>query len=422
MKMLKLNKWHFALILFMGLILTSFGQQRKLVILSDSNSQDLQSVSTMLQQLGAPFDTAYTIIEAVEYPVIIKAEPISEGDIDASDINILNEYLTNGGAFIASSVSDSAVLRLGGLEPNPKYKNREHMKWNETSSDLFPFWSLDRPMVTYLTELIPHQSLNTLVYQSDHASVLATYDKEEVAVSKNTVGAGTMYLFGPLWQAVISPDLHQLYTEGSSTWTYVHLFRKLVASHVPSAVFKHLFPGRSIYEANFLDKAFWDQRTQFEFESQLSNGILSIRFQNIPNGFLPSIIVSNADARMVVFYNDKYQPIPYHWRTIGEENRLFYDASYGFDIATSIDGNFDQSNEVKVYPNPARSNSSIHIEVLEDAISSISLKDIHGAVVMQQQLPLAKDSVNLPSLAPGVYILKVEQNGSSIEKRLVICH
>lgn len=73
------------------------------------------------------------------------------------------------------------------------------------------------------------------------------------------------------------------------------------------------------------------------------------------------------------------------------------------------------NNNVRVYPNPAT--DELYIEGLQDG--SVTLWDVKGAVVLEQNVTSANMSVNISRLASGVYILKTSTTSGSSVTRVV---
>lgn len=77
---------------------------------------------------------------------------------------------------------------------------------------------------------------------------------------------------------------------------------------------------------------------------------------------------------------------------------------------TSIEG-------LSLYPNPV-SNGKVYISTKEDTQKEITIFDVLGKKVLQTQL--SSKELNVSSLAPGVYIIKITENQATATRKLII--
>jgi hypothetical protein len=77
---------------------------------------------------------------------------------------------------------------------------------------------------------------------------------------------------------------------------------------------------------------------------------------------------------------------------------------------TSIDG-------LSLYPNPV-SNGKVYISTKEDLEKEITIFDVLGKKVLQTQL--SSRELNVSSLSPGVYIIKINENQATATRKLII--
>ena len=103
---------------------------------------------------------------------------------------------------------------------------------------------------------------------------------------------------------------------------------------------------------------------------------------------------------------------------INEENYQFYQVvrltAANPTAVTQIGGNPDFS----VYPNPA--STEVHFELAMPALGTISLKDMTGKLVIEQ--PTGKGSVqslNISTLAAGIYVITYQDNQTLVSKKLI---
>ncbi|MEM0576133.1 T9SS type A sorting domain-containing protein [Flavobacterium polysaccharolyticum] len=77
---------------------------------------------------------------------------------------------------------------------------------------------------------------------------------------------------------------------------------------------------------------------------------------------------------------------------------------------TSIEG-------LSLYPNPV-SNGKVYISTKEDSEKEITIFDVLGKKVLQTQL--SSRELNVSSLSPGVYIIKINENQATATRKLII--
>lgn len=77
---------------------------------------------------------------------------------------------------------------------------------------------------------------------------------------------------------------------------------------------------------------------------------------------------------------------------------------------TSIEG-------LSLYPNPV-SNGKVYISTKEDSEKEITIFDVLGKKVLQMQL--SSRELNVASLSPGVYIIKINENQATATRKLII--
>ncbi len=73
--------------------------------------------------------------------------------------------------------------------------------------------------------------------------------------------------------------------------------------------------------------------------------------------------------------------------------------------------------DLSVYPNPV-SNGKIYITSKSGADKLVTIFDVLGKKVLQTQL--TSKELNVTSLSPGVYIIKVEEGDASATRKLIV--
>jgi len=70
-----------------------------------------------------------------------------------------------------------------------------------------------------------------------------------------------------------------------------------------------------------------------------------------------------------------------------------------------------------LYPNPVV-NGKVYISTKEDLEKEITIFDVLGKKVLQTQL--SSRELNVSSLSPGVYIIKINENQATATRKLII--
>ena len=83
---------------------------------------------------------------------------------------------------------------------------------------------------------------------------------------------------------------------------------------------------------------------------------------------------------------------------------------------TIIDTESQVEKEILVYPNPAK--DILHISWIGD-IQSIRLMSLNGQVLKVDDGPVEDKQINIESLAPGVYFLRIESGGRWYPARFI---
>lgn len=73
--------------------------------------------------------------------------------------------------------------------------------------------------------------------------------------------------------------------------------------------------------------------------------------------------------------------------------------------------------ELRIHPNPAIG-SNIQIVTADSAPKTVLIYDLFGKVVLRRRI--TNNNLNIASLVPGVYMVRVLQSGKSATKKLVV--
>jgi hypothetical protein len=107
--------------------------------------------------------------------------------------------------------------------------------------------------------------------------------------------------------------------------------------------------------------------------------------------------------------------------TIGTGNVEYDDiriADNWIYVTTSVLGSesFSQIDGLKMYPNPAKNN--LFIETALNSDINVSIINVLGKEVINSKV--SNNAVNISGLTPGMYIVKITEEGKTSTKKLII--
>jgi hypothetical protein len=87
---------------------------------------------------------------------------------------------------------------------------------------------------------------------------------------------------------------------------------------------------------------------------------------------------------------------------------------------------FADDIHVKIAPNPASAQTEIHISNAADGQAKLEIYNVLGTLIQTSEITLGAGSnsivLNISTLAEGIYLVRVAQNGESCVKRLKVQH
>lgn len=94
-----------------------------------------------------------------------------------------------------------------------------------------------------------------------------------------------------------------------------------------------------------------------------------------------------------------------------------------FSTALSAQENKQQPNasieELSFYPNPV-SNGKIYITSKSSQSKEITIYDVLGKKVLQATLNVNVKELNIATLSPGVYIIKIKEGDATATRKLIV--
>ena len=164
----------------------------------------------------------------------------------------------------------------------------------------------------------------------------------------------------------------------------------------------------------------WIAKKNYTTESLITNDSTNI--------FLPFVPAADEWDRFQVslstFAGEKNVQIKFEF--IGENGNWLYLDNFIVSNSNEVSLTENIFEELSIYPNPSKGDVTIEFELYKKASINLTLSNVYGATLAlrEMNLDVAKNSVQLkemyPSLKAGVYFIQLEQNGSSITKKIVI--
>ncbi|MDX2249013.1 MAG: T9SS type A sorting domain-containing protein [Bacteroidia bacterium] len=94
------------------------------------------------------------------------------------------------------------------------------------------------------------------------------------------------------------------------------------------------------------------------------------------------------------------------------------------NLTTAVDPQKDIFMSLNIFPNPAKDKFTLLFELKNNDLLNISLTDLSGKILLETQpqsyYGLQQLEFNTPQLAAGLYLLRLESNGNSTTRKLII--
>ncbi len=95
------------------------------------------------------------------------------------------------------------------------------------------------------------------------------------------------------------------------------------------------------------------------------------------------------------------------------------DATQEFSIRVGVISIYTTDNVVRFYPNPTKEYLNITLNSFENN-TTVTLIDVNGKVVLNQEITSEYTQINLSNLSQGVYILNMELDGQILQNKIII--
>lgn len=243
------------------------------------HSRNVYSAQYLINLAGIPYMTTTNIVDAIAHAnMIVCASPFKQSTLTASEIQLLKNWIGQGGVFVAPAITNtnSHLCDLFGLESVAYSKDRRTFSWREEYLKEKELAYFDEPEERTVSlgkaRNTTAESIKTYGYQPTTAEAMAYFDSTNVAaVLRHRIGAGTIYTFGILWRDVVQRSQLGKNTTATritsngfepSADIYAFFFRSLFAKINPISVWKYTIPQG--YESVLIPTHDCDSRTAYD--------------------------------------------------------------------------------------------------------------------------------------------------------------
>lgn len=243
------------------------------------HSRNVYSAQYLINLAGIPYMTTTNIVDAIAHAnMIVCASPFKQSTLTASEIQLLKNWIEQGGVFVAPAITNanSHLCDLFGLESVAYSKDRRAFSWREEYLKEKELAYFDEPEERTVSlgkaRNTTAESIKTYGYQPTTAEAMAYFDSTNVAaVLRHRIGKGTIYTFGILWRDVVQRSQLGKNTTATritsngfepSADIYAFFFRSLFAKINPISVWKYTIPQG--YESVLIPTHDCDSRTAYD--------------------------------------------------------------------------------------------------------------------------------------------------------------
>jgi len=164
----------------------------------------------------------------------------------------------------------------------------------------------------------------------------------------------------------------------------------------------------------------WVSKKNYDTESLITNDGSTI--------FLPFVPTEDEWERFQVSLSTLAgeKNVQIKFELIGENGNWLYMDNFIVSNSNEVSLSETIFGDLAIYPNPSQGDVTIEFELYKKATVKIALSNVYGATLATEVLNLdaTKNSVQLNSLYPnlkaGVYFIQLEQNGTTMTKKVVI--
>ncbi|MFT5822574.1 MAG: hypothetical protein ACI8ZM_003830 [Crocinitomix sp.] len=326
-------------------------------ILEETNDSRLYAATHLMDLAGIPYDVINSLESAFDYPVIITATTIREEAFSLPQVELISDWVTNGGVLITSGIRDENFNDLCGINAINSTNLVHEITWDTATYPEY-FDQLDDELeVTISIGRAPDPTFTTRYYTLDSGVSLGEYGDGTCALARNEYGLGHVYTFGPdlrdvIYRPQINRDIQaqRSFTNGfePSLDVFGFIVRNIIRLHIASTIYK--YPAIQNSSSTLLITHDVDSQTAFDSAFYFSDYELSKEFvasYNITTKYFENELSS-------AFYNPA---------SIATINHLLIN---GHQIASHSVGHFPDFSDGDLFPygetgNTMESYSPTHI-------------------------------------------------------------
>lgn len=251
----------FAIVYFALFLNIGHSQMQRKVALLNMNSYNLetnnsrhQATINLLRLAGIPFDTTSFIDTAINYPVVVTGSRITDTALTNPQRLQLKNYVSAGGVIIASSLRDTALFPLFGINLSDSDNNLYRIDFDTTIAPQYFNLVNDSLEVTVALADTDQTNYYSRAYMLTTAQSLGNYEDGRCALAVNNYGLGKTFLFGPDFRDIILRSELNMDLEAQRTYSngfepakdvFVFIVRNIIRNSIPNSVYKYTSPNNS---------------------------------------------------------------------------------------------------------------------------------------------------------------------------------
>ncbi len=213
------------------------------------------SVRYMAEVAGIPFEITQNFERATEHSVVIATEGFNETNLSNSERIILRSYVDNGGVLISPNFKDSNLFDVFGIHDEEYSRSRKSITFEvDKFGQIYQLFDEPREEQVPLGSQSTENVILSRAYFQDSAEILATFNDDNPAITRNSYGQGYAYAIGISFRDVIvrnqlgldfsaNRDYSNAFEPGADVYSL--LLRGILTEHIPFLVWKHTSPSNT---------------------------------------------------------------------------------------------------------------------------------------------------------------------------------
>ncbi|MCB9188861.1 MAG: T9SS type A sorting domain-containing protein [Flavobacteriales bacterium] len=326
----------------------NYGQNdRKVVILdmTDANSETNYSryyaADQLMKVTGLSYDSTSLLSEALSYPIVVLGTRIVQDAFSTNEIQLIEDYVSNGGVLIMSNLRDTNFKFLAGVDSIISDNELYSITWDTANYPAY-FGMIDDSMEVTIS--LGRESSGPTFYSRSFTTTtsetLGYFENGKSACVHNQIGLGHVYTFGSdfrdlIFRPRINQDInaHRVYSNGfePSSDAIVIIVRNIIEEHLSNAVYKYTVPGN--YSSVICITHDIDSRTGIDTMASFVDAEVARGFKahyNVTVRYL-------SDGWMTNFY-------------VGSHQQIAYIRDQGHTLASHSVGHFPDFANATVFP------------------------------------------------------------------------